>query len=57
VEIKAGERPGPKDFRNLKAFSQGMSKPVQSYLFYTGTEYITSNGIKLIPIATLFGGR
>ena len=57
VEIKAGERPGPKDFRNLKAFSQGMSKPVESYLFYTGTEYATSNGIKLIPIATLFGGR
>lgn len=56
-EIKATERPGPRDLRNLKAFQDRLNRPIERYLFYLGDEYKNQDGIKLIPIAALFRGR
>jgi uncharacterized protein len=56
-EIKATERPGPKDFRNLRNFKDRLRRPLKRFLFYLGDEYKYQDGITLIPIAALFRGR
>ncbi len=56
-EIKATERPGPKDFRNLRNFKDRLKRPLKRFLFYLGDEYKQKDDITLIPIATLFRGQ
>ena len=57
VEIKSTKNPGPRDFRNLRQFSDRMKRPVKRFLFYRGEEYGTVDDIHLIPIGALFRGR
>lgn len=56
IGIKNSPRPGPRDLRNLHEFSKAATTPVKAYLFYTGTEYIGSDGIELLPVAALWRG-
>lgn len=56
-EIKATERPGPKDFRNLRNFKDRQNRPIKRYLFYLGDQYKHQDNITLIPIASLFKGK
>jgi predicted AAA+ superfamily ATPase len=56
-EIKATQRPGPKDFRNLKNFQDRRNRPIKKYLFYLGDQYKTINDITLVPIAALYQGE
>ena len=56
-EVKATERPGPKDFRSLRNFKDRLNRPTRRFLFYLGSEYKDQDGITLIPIAALFRGR
>jgi hypothetical protein len=56
-EIKATERPGPKDFRNLKNFKDRQNRPIKRYLFYLGDQYKAQDNITLIPIAALCQGK
>jgi predicted AAA+ superfamily ATPase len=56
-EIKAAEKPGPKDFRNLKNFKDRLNRPVKRFLLYLGENYEHHDNITLIPIAALFRGR
>jgi predicted AAA+ superfamily ATPase len=56
-EIKATERPGPKDFRNLRNFKDRLNRPVKRILFYLGDRYENQNGITLMPVAALYRGR
>ena len=57
IEIKATQRPGPRDFQSLKQFEDGLNRPVKRILFYTGEEYDSVDGIRLIPIGALHRGR
>lgn len=54
IEIKATKNPSFRDVRNLTEFSAQVKKPVKPFLFYTGEEYRTINGVKCIPVAALF---
>ncbi len=56
-EVKATERPGPKDIRNLLAFEDRLNRPIKRFLFYLGDDYKDKDGVTLIPIAALFRGR
>jgi predicted AAA+ superfamily ATPase len=56
-EIKATQRPGPRDFRNLSSFKDRLNRPVKRFLFYLGDEYKEQDDIAIIPIAALFRGR
>lgn len=56
IEIKATKNPQKKDLRNLKDFAAHISKKTKSYLFYTGEAYKELDGVKLIPIASLYRG-
>ncbi|MBW1922084.1 MAG: ATP-binding protein [Deltaproteobacteria bacterium] len=56
VEVKSSTRPGPRDFRNLRSFSDSRKRKVNRYLFYMGTEYETIDDIRMIPVAALFRG-
>lgn len=56
-EIKATQRPGPKDFRNLRNFKDRLNRPIKRYLFYLGDQYKTQDNITQIPIAALFKGK
>ena len=56
-EVKATERPGPKDFRNLLAFEDRLNRPIKRFLFYLGEDYKEKEGVTLIPITALFRGR
>lgn len=55
-EIKATERPGPKDIRNLRNFNDRLKRPVKKYLFYLGDDYTTQEDVILLPITALFRG-
>ena len=57
VEIKATKRPGPRDFQNLKQFEDRLKRPIKRILFYSGEEYSTVDGIRLIPIGALHRGK
>ncbi len=57
VEIKATKRPGPRDFQNLKQFEDCLKRPIKRILFYSGEEYSTVDGIRLIPIGALHRGK
>ncbi|MFZ0243049.1 MAG: ATP-binding protein [Desulfobacterales bacterium] len=56
-EIKATERPGPRDFRNLRNFKDRLNRPVKRFLFYMGDRYENHDGVIMIPIASLYRGR
>jgi uncharacterized protein len=56
-EIKATERPGPRDFRNLRNFRDRLNRPVKRFFFYLGDRYENHDGITMIPIAALYRGR
>ena len=56
IEIKSTSRPGKRDIRNLKDFSEKTEKTVKAYLFYSGKEYGSIEGIQIIPIASMFKG-
>ena len=56
IEIKAAARPGPKDWRNLKQFTDHLERPVKRFLFYSGDTYRKENDIHLIPISALYRG-
>jgi predicted AAA+ superfamily ATPase len=57
IEIKATANPGPKDLRGLREFRNRMPRDVECSLFYTGTRREEVDGINLIPVAFLLGGR
>jgi predicted AAA+ superfamily ATPase len=57
IEIKAAQRPGPRDFQSLKQFEDRLKRPVKRILFYTGEEYSSMDGIRLIPIGALHRGK
>jgi len=57
VEVKATQKPGARDFQNLKRFIQNVDRPVKAYLFYNGEEYRTVDNIRLVPIGALFRGK
>ena len=57
VEIKTTKRPGPRDFQNLKQFENRKKRPIKRILFYSGEEYSTVDGIRLIPIGALHRGE
>ncbi len=56
IEIKHTRNPAPRDVSNLVQFSKQLDKPVNLFLFYTGEEYGEINGVKIVPVAALFGG-
>lgn len=56
IEIKNTVRPGPKDIRNLREFVESCGGPAKAYLLYTGLDYKTIDGIRLLPIAALWRG-
>jgi hypothetical protein len=56
-EIKATERPGPKDFSTLRNFKDRLKRPIRRFLFYLGDQYKEQDGITLIPVAAIFRGR
>jgi len=56
VEIKASQKPGPGDLRNLKEFARDIKRPIKLYLFYPGVEYKTIDNVRLTPIAALYRG-
>ena len=56
-EVKATERPGPKDFRNLRNFKDRLNRPTKRILFYLGDRYENRDDITMIPIAALYRGK
>jgi hypothetical protein len=55
-EVKATQRPGPKDFRNLLDFEDWLNRQIKRFLFYLGDDYKDKDGVTLIPITALFRG-
>lgn len=56
IEIKATQNPSQRDVKNLIEFEKQLKRPVQKYLFYTGTEYNQINQVRLLPAACLYRG-
>jgi len=56
IEIKATQNPSQRDIKNLIEFEKQLNRPVQKYLFYTGTEYNQINHVRLLPVACLHRG-
>lgn len=56
VEIKATKRPSRKDVRHLKEFIEQDPDRRKGFLFYMGEEYNFIDGIKILPIASLYRG-
>lgn len=56
VEIKSTTRPGPRDASNLRRFAGQMERPVRSFLFYPGREYLSLGDVQCIPVAAIMGG-
>lgn len=48
--------PAKRDVNNLIDFEKQLKRPVQKYLFYTGTEYTQINHVHLLPVACLHRG-
>lgn len=57
IEIKSLQNPTQKDVRNLKEFIAVEPKNRRGLLFYIGTEYKDLDGIKCIPIASIYRGK
>lgn len=57
VEIKATQNPSQRDVKNLLEFEKQLKRPVQKYLFYSGTEYNQINQVRLLPVACLHRGK
>ncbi|MCX6553797.1 MAG: ATP-binding protein [Candidatus Aminicenantes bacterium] len=56
IEIKSSETFDKRDISHLREFVSHAPERTKGFLFYLGTEYLEMNGIKVIPIAGLFGG-
>jgi uncharacterized protein len=56
IEIKATQNPSPRDIKNLIEFEKQLKRPVQKYLFYSGTKYNQINQVRLLPVACLHRG-
>jgi predicted AAA+ superfamily ATPase len=57
VEIKNTKNPSQRDVKNLMEFSRQLKRKCKLFLFYMGTEYFEINGVKILPVATLFIGK
>lgn len=57
IEIKATERPSPKDVQSLKEFVAMDPQRRRGFLFYAGLEYREITSIPCLPIAALYRGR
>ena len=57
IEIKAIKSPSSRDVANLKSFISQTKQETKGYLFYMGEEYGEIDGVTLIPVYALFGGR
>jgi len=56
IEIKSTQNPSKRDINNLIEFEKRLKRPVQKYLFYSGTEYTQINQVHLLPVACLHRG-
>ncbi|GAG82980.1 unnamed protein product [marine sediment metagenome] len=56
IEIKSTQNPSKRDINNLIEFEKQLKRPVQKYLFYSGTEYSQINQVHLLPVACLHRG-
>lgn len=57
IEIKSSENIRRTDLTNLIKFETTNDKNLKKYLFYTGTKYDEIDGVKIIPIYSIFRGR
>lgn len=53
IEIKHTKNPTARDVQNLVAFREKQKRPVKSFLFYTGLEYVKIGDIQFVPVAAL----
>ena len=56
IEIKSTQNPSTRDIKNLVEFEKQLNRPVQKYLFYSGTKYHQINQVHLLPAACLHRG-
>lgn len=56
IEIKSTINPSRRDVRNLIEFSTAKNQEIKRYLFYPGTEYLSIENVKVIPVAALVRG-
>lgn len=56
IEIKSTQNPSKRDINNLIEFEKRLKRPVQKYLFYSGTEYSQIKHVHLLPVACLHCG-
>ncbi|RLB84281.1 MAG: hypothetical protein DRH26_19360, partial [Deltaproteobacteria bacterium] len=56
IEIKSTQNPSKRDVTKLIEFEKQLKRPIQKYLFYTGTEYSQINQVHLLPVACLYRG-
>ena len=56
IEIKSTRRPQQRDIRNLRHFKEQSTRPVKSFLFYRGDEYLDMDDVSVIPASSLFQG-
>lgn len=57
IEIKATSNPSVRDVSNLNEFARQSKKKIDLYLFYLGEEYKEINGVKILPIFSLYRGK
>jgi len=57
IEIKAIKSPSSRDLSNLREFMKQSNRIIRGYLFYLGEEYKEIDGIQLIPIYAIYGGK
>lgn len=57
IEIKSSHNPSKRDIRNLKEFGKGLKKRCKLFLFYLGEEYREIDEVKLLPVASIRGGK
>ncbi len=57
IEIKAIKSPSAKDISTLREFVKGARSRAKGYLFYLGENYSEIDGIKLVPVYSMFKGN
>ena len=56
IEIKSTRIPNRRDIQNLIYFREHTKRPVKSFLFYLGEEYLKMDDVAVLPVAALFQG-
>jgi predicted AAA+ superfamily ATPase len=56
VEIKATRHPSARDATNLKEFIAKSSNPTKGFVFHMGDDISEFDGVRFLPVATLFRG-